>query len=132
MKKEGRAGLHSSTHGLERHLDPEFRSRVKIFRQIGFVGEPGHFFTGAQTYSQGPRTEGSSSLVRGYSKRSWGHSHRNWQIPKCKAIWQEFEAWATAAPSSASGKARSAGSHTGCKGFLVSTEGKGSRLHFKQ
>lgn len=46
MEKEGRAGTNSWTCGLERALDPEFKSRVKIFRQTDLVGEPHHFSLG--------------------------------------------------------------------------------------
>lgn len=45
-KKEGRAGTNSWTCGLERALDPEFKSCVKIFRQTDLVGEPHHFSLG--------------------------------------------------------------------------------------
>lgn len=46
MKKERRAGTKSSTHGVERDSDPEFKSHAKNFRYTGFVGSLNIFSLG--------------------------------------------------------------------------------------
>lgn len=66
MEKEGRAGIRSGTCGLERDLDPEFKSCVKIFRQTDLVGEPQQFSLGPkQILCLGSWTL-SSCLVTGF------------------------------------------------------------------
>lgn len=53
-EEEGRAGSNSWTCGLERDLDPEFKSQVKIFRQTDHAGEPQHFSLGPKHTLSGP------------------------------------------------------------------------------
>ena len=63
------------------------------------------------------------SHVRGFLVRGPGDAFiAPGRSPNARPSGRTSEAWATAAPSSsASGKAQSAGSHTGCKGFFVFT-----------